>query len=162
MAENVFLFLKLAGQDIHGESSQTSLGRENSIECFQFTAQGKIGRDPGTGQATGRRQYDPIVIVKRIDKSSPLLAKGFAQNQAATGIFKFFRPNPAGDGTTQQFFTIEFKDGRIASLKDYVIDTLDPVVTTRPPLEEVSFVFSRISWTITDGGVTFEDSLSGR
>lgn len=32
-------------------------------------------REAGSGMATGRRQYEPLVIRKRIDKSSPLLAK---------------------------------------------------------------------------------------
>jgi type VI secretion system secreted protein Hcp len=162
MADNVYLFLQLNGEDIHGESGEQSLGRENSIECVQFVQQVKTLRDTSTGQVTGRRQYDPIVIVKRIDKSSPLLLKGLVQNQVAAGTFKFFRPNPTGDGTTEQFYTIEFKEGRIASVKDYVPDTLDAEAGKRPPLEEVSFVFSKISWTNTSSGASFEDSVSGR
>jgi type VI secretion system secreted protein Hcp len=162
MAETVHLFLKLNGEDIQGESLQHSLGRENSIECVQFVQQVKTAREAAAGQLTGRRQYDPIVIVKRIDKSSPLLVKGLVQNQVAAGVFKFFRPNPSGDGTTEQFYTIEFKEGRIASVKDYVLDTLDPMLSSRPPLEEVSFVFNKISRTYTNSGVTFEDSLTGR
>jgi type VI protein secretion system component Hcp len=43
-----------------------------------------------------------------------------------------------------------------------VLDTLDPATALRPPLEEVSFVFTRISWTYTNGGITFEDALTGR
>lgn len=162
MAENVYLFLKLNGADIRGDSTQTSLGRENSIECVQFSQGVSVARETSTGLATGRRQYDPIVIVKRIDRSSPLLMKGLAENQPVSAVFKFFRPNPAGDGTTEQFYTIEIKDGRLTAVKDYVLDTLDPALVGRPPLEEVSFVFNRISWTYTNGGVTFEDSVRVR
>ena len=162
MAENVYLFLKLNGQDIQGESSQSSLGRENSIECLSFAQRVATASDPSTGRMAGRRQYDPIVIVKRIDKSSPLLVKGLAQNQVATAVFRFFRPNQTGDGTMEQFYTIEIKEARIASVKGYVIDTLSADGAARPPLEEVSFVFNRISWSFENGGVTFEDSLSGR
>jgi type VI secretion system secreted protein Hcp len=162
MAHNVSLFLKVNGQDIQGENAQVSLGRENSIECFQFIQQGKVLREASTGQATGRRQYDPIVIVKRLDKSSPLLARALAQNQPVSGVFKFFRPNPSGDGTDEHFYAVEFKDGRIAALKEYMLDTLDPTAAAHPPLEEVSFVFNKISWTHVSSGVSFEDSVSGR
>ncbi len=161
MAESVSLFLKLNGQDIEGENTETSLGRENSIECVSLVQQVKVPA-AATGPATGRRQYDPIVILKRIDKSSPLIAKGLVQSMVAAGVLKFYRPNPAGDGTTEQFFTIEFQGGRVAGVKEYLLDTLNPAYTAMPPLEEVSFVFNKISWTYTDGGVTFEDTISGR
>ncbi len=67
--------------------------------------------------------------------------------------FKFFRPNPTGDGTTEQFYTVAFKKGRIASIKQVVPDTIVPASSTEPPLEEVTFVFHTIGWTYTNGGV---------
>ena len=36
MAETVHLFLKANGTDIKGESTQTSLGRADSIECVYY------------------------------------------------------------------------------------------------------------------------------
>ena len=108
--------------------------------------------------ATGRRQYTPLLIRKRIDKSSPLIAKALTQNTVIEGKFKFFRPNPNGDGTTEQFYTIEIKRGRVASHKQYVPDTIVPATSTEPPLEEITFVFHTISWTYTNGGVVHEDT----
>jgi len=110
--------------------------------------------------ATGRRQYEPILIRKRIDKASPLLFKALVENQKIDATFKFFRPNPTGDGTTEQFYTIEIKDGRIAGLTEWVPDTIVPATSTEPPLEEVTFVFHTIVWTFTNGGVTHQDSWS--
>ncbi len=80
------------------------------------------------------------------------------QNQVCEGIFKFYRPNPKGDGTTEQFFSVEFKGGRIFSQKLVVLDTLDPEAIHHPPLEEISVVFTGITQTYTDGGITHEDS----
>jgi type VI secretion system secreted protein Hcp len=162
MAETVHLFLKANGQDIEGESTQTSLGRENSIECVYFQHEVLTAREAGSGMATGRRQYRPILIRKRIDKSSPLLLKALTQNQVIEATFRFFRPNPTGDGTTEQFYTIEIKGGRIASVRQYVPDVLDLATAQLPPLEEVGFVFHTISWTYTNGGVTHEDSWQAR
>ncbi|AGC46059.1 hypothetical protein MYSTI_04769 [Myxococcus stipitatus DSM 14675] len=158
MAETVHLFLKSNASDVKGESTQTSLGREGSIECLSFEQSIITAREAGSGMATGRRQYEPLRIVKRIDKSSPLLAKALTKNEVIDGVFKFFRPNPTGDGTTEQFYTVEIKKGRVASLKQLVPDTFIPATSQQPPLEEVTFVFHTISWTYTNGGVTHEDS----
>lgn len=158
MAETVHLYLKANGTDIKGESTQTSLGRADSIECLGYEQNVRTAREAGSGMATGRRQYDPLVIRKRIDKSSPLLAKALTENQVIEGIFKFFRPNPTGDGTTEQFYTVGIKSGRIATLKQVVPDTFTPATSNEPPLEEVSFVFHTINWTYSNGGVTHEDT----
>ena len=158
MAETVHLYLKANGSDIQGQSTQTSLGRENSIECVYYEQAVKTAREAGSGMATGRRQYEPLLIRKRIDKSSPLLCKALVENQVIEAKFKFFRPNPTGDGTTEQFYTVEIKQGRIASQKQIVPDTIVPATATDPALEEVTFVFHTISWTYTNGGVTHEDT----
>ncbi len=158
MAETVHLFLKANGTDIQGESSQRSLGRENSIECLFFESGVRTAREAGSGMATGRRQYEPLLIRKRIDKSTPLLAKALTQNQVIEGEFKFFRPSLAGDGTTEQFYTVKIKQGRINSQRQWVPDTIVPASSNEPPLEEVTFVFHTIEWTYTNGGVTHEDT----
>ena len=160
MAETVHLYLKANGTDIKGESTQTSLGRQDSIECVAYSQKVITAREAGSGMATGRRQYEPLVIRKRIDKSSPLLMKALVENQRIDATFKFFRPNVQGDGTTEQFYTVEIADGRVASIRQYVNDTIIPATATDPPLEEVTFVFHTINWTVADGGVTHEDSWS--
>jgi type VI secretion system secreted protein Hcp len=159
MAETVHLYLTANGSDIHGESSQTSLGRQNSIECLYFEQRCVTGRDATTGMSTGRRQYEPLTFRKPVDKASPLIAKALVENQTIDAVFKFFRPNPAGDGTTQQFFTVSIKQGRIASLRTFVPSTLDPASASQPPQDEVTMVFQNISWSV-NGGTTFEDRWS--
>ena len=158
MAETVHLFLKGNGSDIQGESTQTSLGRENSIECLYFESEVLTAREAGSGNATGRRQYKPLVIRKRIDKSTPLIAKALCKNETIDAVFKFFRPNPAGDGTTEQFYTIEIKKGRIASLKQVSPDSFVPAMSNVPEVEEVGFVFHTIKWAYTNGGAEHEDT----
>jgi type VI secretion system secreted protein Hcp len=80
------------------------------------------------------------------------------ENQVIEATFKFFRPNPTGDGTTEQFYTVAFKQGRISSQKQIVPDTMVPATSTDPALEEITFVFHTIAWTYTNGGVTHEDT----
>ncbi len=161
MAETVHLYLKANGKDIKGESTQTSLGRADSIECVSYEQGVTSAREAATNMVTGRRQYGPLEVVKRIDKSSPLLVKALVNNEKIDATFKFFRPNPAGDGTTEQFYSVVLKEGHVASVKQYVPATLDPVSAGMPALEKVAFVFKTISWTYTNGGITHEDSWSG-
>ena len=162
MAQTVHLFLKANGQDIKGESTQASLDRKDSIECVLFTSGVTSAREAASNLATGRGQHEPIVIRKRIDKSTPLLAKALVENQQVEGQFKFYRPNPTGDGTTEQFFTVAIKGGRVYSQKLLILNTLDPQQSAEPPLEEVGFVFHTITWTYTQGGVQHEDNWSGK
>jgi type VI secretion system secreted protein Hcp len=158
MAETVHLYLKANGQDVKGESTQTSLGRADSIECVYYEQKVVTARDTATGQASGRRTYEPLLFRKRIDKSSPLIMKALVENQAIDAVFKFFRPSPKGDGTTQQFYTVTLKQGRIASVNEYVPDTTVPATSHEQPLEEVTVVFHSIKWTYVDGGIEHEDT----
>ncbi len=158
MAETVSLFLKANGADVAGEPTQTSLGRENSIECVYFESGVRTAREAGSGMATGRRTYEPIVVRKRIDKSTPLIYKAMCNNEVIEGTFKFFRPNPTGDGTTEQFYTIEIAEGRVASFKAVSPNCIDPASATDPPLEEIAFVFHTITWTYENGGITHTDN----
>lgn len=158
MADNTYLFLKANGADVKGESTVISQGRQDSIECVYFRFSVNTAREAGTGMASGRRQYDPITIRKRIDKSTPLLAKALVENHVIEGKFLFYRPNQAGDGTTEQYYTIEIKEGRIASISQWSPDSINPAESRAPELEEITFVFHTIIWTYADGGISHEDS----
>jgi type VI secretion system secreted protein Hcp len=153
--EPVYLTLKLNGQVVPGESPISSLGRENTIACYFFEQSVTTAREAGSGIATGRRQYQPLLIRKRIDKSSPLLMKALVENQRADGVFKFYRPNPKGDGTEEQFYTVEIKNARITGV--HIVSDGDG-----PPMEEVEFTYQTISWTYTNGGITYQDNWSSQ
>lgn len=156
-AETVHLFLKANGMDVRGDSSQVSLGRENSIECTYYENKiGNAGTDSVAGKevrSTGEIQYQPIIFRKRIDKSSPYLIKAAMQNQIVQGSFKFYRPNPTGDGTTEQFYTVEIQGGRIESIKQYVPDTINPESSDDPPMEEIVVSYSAITYTFLNNSV---------
>jgi len=152
-AETVHLFLKANGQVIAGDSFPPEAGKERqgSIELLGYEHSVTTAREAGSGLATGRRQYQPLLIRKRIDKASPLLMKALSQNQNVEAELRFYRPNPTGDGTTEHYYTIKLTNARIASV-EHVSDA------SSPPTEEVTFVFQTIQWTYTNGGVTHEDT----
>ncbi len=146
-AETVHAYLKANGVDIQGESTQTSLGRANSIECVGFFT--ALQRSAG-GAVTGGR----LTCKKRIDKASPLLINALVQNTPVEGAFKFFRPNPTGDGTTEQFYTIQVGTGSsIVSVEQVNPDTIDAATAAAPPLESFTIQASGLIFTYTNGGV---------
>ena len=145
MAETVHLYLKLDGVDIAGEPTQTSLGRENSIELTALTFD--VER---SGSSVKSHE---IKVAARVDKATPLVVKGLVENQDADATFKFFRPNPTGDGTTEQFFTIVGKNGRVTAAQLWVPDTITPASSNFPPMMQYVFSFGSISETYTNGGI---------
>lgn len=158
MAETVHLTLNANNTLIEGESTQTSMGREGTIECLYFADSVRTAREKGSGVATGRRTYEPVVFRKRIDKSSPLLAKALCNNETIEASFKFYRPSLDGDGTTEQFFTVKLENGRMSHIKRVSPNAIDPASSEEPPTEEVGIVFHTITWTYEDGGVEHTDS----
>jgi len=159
MAETIALFLKLNGSDIAGENTNTSLGRANSIEVLSWSWSGEAVSS-GSGLPAGRRVMGEVKFVQRIDKSTPLLFKGFTNSEVAQGAFKFFRPNPTGDGTTQQYFTFEGFQGRVTSLNLWQPDTLNPPTSNLPDLVQFTMFFNRVIQTYTNGGITHEWEVS--
>jgi type VI secretion system secreted protein Hcp len=158
MAESGALWLKSNGNDVKGESTVSSNGRADTIEVLAYEQGVASAREAATGMVTGRRSFTPIKILKRIDKGSPLILKALTKNEKIDGVIKFYRPNPVGDGTTEQFYTVEIKEGNIASIKEYMENTLNlQTANSNCPLEEVTFVFRTIKWTYTNGGITHED-----
>jgi type VI secretion system secreted protein Hcp len=96
----------------HGGSTR----HQDWTEVISFSFGEKAPLDTGTGQATGRRQHNPIVIVKETDSASPLLYKALLTNEAIkSAVLSFARPNASGKEEVYQ--TIELTNGAIVGLQ---------------------------------------------
>lgn len=147
--ENTWMRIRVNGEELEGDTYRED--RQGQIEIHGFENAVITAREAGSGLATGRRQYQPLLIRKRIDKSSPLLMKALTTNSVVEVQFSFYRPNPTGDGTEEHFYTVELRQARVASVK--MVQN-----GSEPPTEEISFVFHTITWTYEDGGITHEDT----
>ena len=155
MALNAFLTLKAQKQgDIHG--SVTQKGRENSILVHSFNHAIVSPRDPASGLPTGKRQHQPLVILKEIDRSSPLLSKVLVTNENLVAWeLQFWDLIPSG--TEKQTFTIRLTNTNIASIRASMLDNEDPAGAKLPLREEISFTYQKIEWIWTEGGITAQD-----
>lgn len=142
-----FLRLQIEGNTIEGESPIVSLEREGTIDCHAFDHEVRVPYDAATLQTTGARVHSPISIIKRTDKTSPLLLKALCLNEPVTSAeFMFFRPTP--QGPEENYLTILLENGKIVAIEN-----------TYPNIERVSFVFQDITWTYEIGGVEFQDNI---
>lgn len=160
MAETLSLHLTANGTDVAGDHTLNSLGRANTIEVVSLEQQVKTAFDRGTLRATGRRVYVPLRFSKRIDRSTPLLRRALVNNEVVAGEFRWYRPHPAGDGSTQHFFTLAFTQGRITGATLRLPDTLGAETATLPPLEDIELVFNEVTWRWEDGGIEQVDTLT--
>lgn len=155
-AEPAYLELNAEAQgDIKGDV--TLPGREDMIEIYAFSHQIVSPRDAASGLPTGKRQHKPLSIVKRIDKSSPLLTNVLVNNENITEFsLTFWRRNPA-TGKDEPYYTIRLQNAQVVSIRPWMPNTNDPATRAIPPSEEISFVYQKIFWTWEDGGISAED-----
>ena len=174
MAQTVHLWLAIDGVDIEGESTVSSLDREDTIECSSFyygvevpldassggmydTSSGGM-YDTSSGGMTGDRRHSAVKIQKRIDKSTPLLLKALCENEPVSSAeFRFYRPSPR-DGRVEHYYTVLLQGGFIAGVRQVSEAPFKGGVEAPPMMEEVVFVFETITWTYEHGRVTYEDS----
>jgi type VI secretion system secreted protein Hcp len=157
-AETVHLTLTGVTQGwIQGESIQTSLGRQNTIEAVGYTHMLVTEPNPDTGIAGKVRDHFPVTILKRIDKSSPRLFKAWCTHEELEGIFKFYRPNPNGDGTTEQFYIVVLRGAFISGIRQEVLNCLEPATSNLPPVERISFTYGDIRETWVSDSFTYGD-----
>jgi type VI secretion system secreted protein Hcp len=156
-------FLTLAGQKTGAiNGSVTEKGRENSILVHAFDVQITSPRDPASGLATGKRQHQPLTILKQIDKSSPLLWNVLVTNEnLTTWVLRFFDAGAVGIGAAggleKLIYTITLTNANISSIHESMLDNEIPATATLPMREEVAFTYQKIQWTWTDGGITASD-----
>lgn len=156
-AETVHLFL--TGRDqgpIPGDSTQTSLGRENSIECVEYTHMLYAEPDPRNGITGTVQNHYPVTIIKRLDRATPRLFEAWRRHEQLTAEFRFFRPNPAGDGTTELFYTVVLRGAYVAGIRQEIPNCMDPASSNYPPVERISFTYSVIESVWQPTGDTVE------
>ena len=152
-----YLFCKVTGQH-QGviNAGNTTKGLEDYIPVDSLASSLRLPYDAASGQSSGKRQYAPISIIKALDRASPLLFLAAVTNENLTEVLcKFYRNHAKHVGALENFFELKLTNATISSVE--VAGNGQVNDGTR---ETVSFVFQKISWTYTDGGITAEDNWS--
>jgi len=102
---------KRAGE-LKGEVS--AKGHENAIEVHGFHFGLAASSAIGSGQATARRQYEHLVVVKRLDSSSTPLMSALATNDEVKELKLALRKHGGGP---EDFFTITLTAARVVGVE---------------------------------------------
>jgi type VI secretion system secreted protein Hcp len=139
--------------------SVTQKGREGKIAVIAVSHEIVSPRDAATGEATGKRQHRPLVVTKELDRSSVPLRQMLVTNEAVKDWeLQFFRPSTTG--TETQYLTIRLTNAALAAIEMQMPNNRDVALTNRETFEEVTFVYTRIEWTWTDGGLVAADDIT--
>ena len=150
-------YLKAKGQksgDLHG--SVTQKGRENSIMVIAWSHEIISPRDPATGLPTGKRMHKPFIIVKEVDKATPLLYNVLVNNENVT-TWEMQCWRPSATGAEVQFYTVKLVNANIASIHARMENNKHPDLMKYAEYEEIAFTYQKIEWHWNDGGIQAVD-----
>lgn len=115
-SNTVFVKITANGNELIGESQFFDRDSEQWTDVLEFNNSITVQSDRSSGLATGRRQHSPIVITKRIDKSTPLLMQALANNEVIELEIEFERRNQ-DEGFIETYYRVETTDGRITGIR---------------------------------------------
>ena len=146
------IFLKLDG--IPGESCQ--VGRRDWVEVLEV--QWWAGHKEEVLRGAGIPSFDPVKLVKRVDKSSPLLAVACATGMLLKdAIFEFVLlektpRSPDSKVTTflPPFYRIRLGDVGISRVESRTVLSDDQRPDSTSQVETVTLDFAEIKWEYTE------------
>lgn len=133
---------------IQGEC--TVEGREDTIPLLLFSHEVVSPRDAASGLPTGSAQHQPVVILKYVDQSSPLLYQMQVGGSVLPHVTLRFYRIGAHEGEEVNYYTITLDDAIIVCVKSSI-----------PHMEEVAFVYDCITWRYEEGGVESQANWDG-
>jgi type VI secretion system secreted protein Hcp len=123
-----------------GVQKQASNG---GIPVLRYTSAAAAPRDAATGQASGKRQWQPIRFTKEWGAASPQLVQAMTTNEVLPSVvFEFYRTDRAGK--TELHYRITLQNATVSSINS----SLDLIGPGTPnfghELEEVEVAFQSI------------------
>lgn len=150
MTTAIRMTIQVNGEPIEGEGRAE---RDSGfIECLTFSDGITTDQAP-TGRSLGRRHYEPIVLRKQIDSTSPQLLSALSQNQQVDAEFRFFRPT--SEFGLEHYFTVSITGARIISIERVWS------ASSHDEYEEVAIAPLAVTWTYEPSGVSFESRPRG-
>ncbi|NJN64059.1 MAG: type VI secretion system tube protein Hcp [Acidobacteria bacterium] len=129
--------------DIQGDNPRPSLGRENTIQGFEYH---HLVTVPTSGGPTTK--HETIILTKPYDRATVKLWRAMDQRELLQVEFWHFRPSPSGDGTTERYYTVTLTNARVVGIEQITPNTLDATLVQWPSIERVRFEYDsmRVIW----------------
>lgn len=121
--------------------------RENkSCIVYEFSQECSLPYQKGGSSPTGSRTYQPFVIVKQIDKLTPLLWKALTEGAILKKVEIILYEISEAIGSETPYFKYTLADARIASIKNWMPSQYDDVEEIVGHLEQISMVGQTYEW----------------
>lgn len=142
-AENVYMTIVGPQGAIKGEAKSPH-GSE-WIPVTQFSMSLEAPRDVATGQASGKRQHEPLKVLKKMDAASPKLERAASSGERLKEVvFQVYRTGPGG--REELYETIRLMNPMISSIHATGGATAK---SGQAPQEELTFTYEKIEYTYT-------------
>jgi type VI secretion system secreted protein Hcp len=166
MALQAWISVKGAKQGQFKAEASVAARRDKWMAVLAFTMGVTSPRDPATGQASGKRQHQPITIVKAWGAASPQGLTACANNEVLSEVeIEFTRQSATGQDVIYQ--TVRLTNASFAQIARF---TGRPDGTEDTPssghsgtsnmmeLERWAFTFQKLELHDNDGNTSFADN----
>ena len=156
MALTAYMAVKGKTQgDIKGDCPQGA-DKKDKILVYGMDHHVEIPKDTHTGLPTGQRIHNAFTITKHKDNASPKLFKACCTGEQCEVVLDQYRITPVG--LEEKYFTIKLEEAIIVNMREYTPITFVPDNKPYHDMEEVSFTYSKITWTYNDGNIEYVDN----
>ena len=139
------------------EGSVKIVGREGSVEVQELHHDLHIPTDTQTGKLVGVREHKPIKLIKEFDASSIYLYQACCEGLTLQEVkISWFIIDQKGKQV--EYFTHTLNNVKVAEMKAVLPNTKDPSKKSLTHMEEVSLVYSKITWAFADPKLEYTDS----
>jgi type VI secretion system secreted protein Hcp len=128
---------------LKGESVRTL--HQEKIPGLRFDYTVKSPRDAASGQASGKRQHQPIKFTKEWGAASPQLFQALCTNEVLKSVlFEFMRTND--QGAEESYQTVKLTNASVAEIHQYTAPAGEAGQAARDTheLEDISVTFAKI------------------
>lgn len=151
-------YMKVTGKsqgEIKGDCPQGG-DKKDKVLVYNVDHLVEIPKDTHTGLPTGQRIHHPLTITKHKDQATPKLFQACCTGEQCEVELLFFRIK--ADGTEENYFKIKLEEAIIVNMREYTPMTFLPDNKPYQDMEEVSFTYSKVTWSYTDGNIEYTDN----
>lgn len=139
--------------------------KDKWIPIASFTFGVRSPRDMASGAMMGKRQFEPVCLLKEWGASDPQIFQAASSNENLNEVtFEFTKASRTGDEYVYE--TLKLTNASLTSVRQFTAHPGDTSSASRSvsetqALAEVCFTFQRVEITNADGKTTYVDDWRG-
>jgi type VI secretion system secreted protein Hcp len=145
-----YMMMSLESSPTRFKTESTRSGYTDKTEILGYQLDAKSPRDVATGQSTGKRQFQPIILWKTSGASSPQFFQALMRNEQIKKItLQYYRPDDIYK-QNELVYTIELENAAISGYRQVMgtPENSEFRAKTQGLYDEISIVFEKM--TVTD------------